>query len=87
MTLGSVKPHIFDGLRHVVITIGRTFTIPALKVFGRRTLHAAFRESRSNVSKVQVGGGGMGGELREKGGLGSVLFTFQEDKHKKKTGK
>ena len=57
VTLGSVQPHTFNGLRHAVITIYRTYTIPALKVFGRRTFHAEFRKSRSNVSKVQVGWG------------------------------
>jgi hypothetical protein len=57
VTLGSLQPHTFDGLRHVVVTIYRTYTIPALKVFGRRTFHAEFRRGRSNVSKVQMGVG------------------------------
>jgi hypothetical protein len=80
VTLGSLQPHTFDGLRHVVITIYRTYTIPALKVFGRRTFDAEFRRSRSNVSKVQMGVG-WGVEHRKKGCLGSILFTCQKGKH------
>jgi hypothetical protein len=80
-TLGSVRPQTFHGLRHVVSTIYRTYTIPALKVFAWRRFDAEIRKSRSNVSKVQMGVGG--GENREKGGLGSILFTCQEGKHNK----
>jgi len=57
VTLGSVQPLTFDGLRHVT-TIYRTYIIPALEVFGRRTFHAEFRKSRSYVSEVQMGVGG-----------------------------